>query len=457
VDSGPVGLLIQQLTAHRSPLTADSSQPTDHRFLTPDDWNSVADIAVYYGLAPLLFKRLKKSDVRARIPADAWERLRLAYFANAGRNVRLYRELRPVLQCLRSSGIPVIVLKGAFLAEAVCGDIALRHMRDVDLMVPRAELPRAQAVLLDMGGVPAYLEDIEWCCRRNAHLPAVVIRDLVIEIHWTIVTPTGPVRIDAAGLWDRAQPATIAGVEVLALSPEDLLLHLCLHTSHRDGFKVGLRPFSDIAETIRRFRNETDPEVRHGTTEHTENWRVRSEPRPSPDSVLAVASVVDSIPVPGIDWRQVVERAREWGAARYVGLTLHLARSLMDAGVPDDVLERLVPGGIAQRVLEMARESVLTQNGYEEMTPLFDLLGAQSLGDKAKLSWGRVFLSREEMAAKYPASRNSRHLGRYYVLRLRDVTRTFGSYALKRGRSMMRIRGRDRRVLLVNWLKSGKP
>ncbi len=399
MDSGPVSQLLRCLSA--------SSEPTT-------EWNEVVATAVYHGLAPLLFKRLKNNNTRAGVPADSWKRLRFAYFAAADRNMRLYRELRPVLRRLRSSDIPVIVLKGAYLAEVVYGDTALRPMYDVDLMVPRAELPRAQAILLDMGGVAAHSVDIEWCCRRNAHLPKVVIRDLAIEIHWTIVTPTGPVRIDAAGLWDRAHPTTIAGVEVLALSPEDLLLHLCLHTSYRDCFKGGLRPFSDIAETIHRFRGE-------------------------------------------LDWARVVDAAREWDAARYVGLTLDLARSLLDAGVPDDVLQRLVPRGITRRVLETARESVLTWTGYEEIMPILGLLGAKSIGDKAKLFRERVFLSREEMAAKYPASSTAIHLRLYYVLRLRDVIRTFGDHNLRQCRVMMRNLVRGRKVSLLNWLRSGKP
>jgi hypothetical protein len=359
----------------------------------------------------LLFKRLKQSDAWACVPADVWERVRRAYIASAVKNMLLYRELRTVLRCLRDSGIPVIVLKGAFLAEAVYGDVALRPMGDVDLMVPRAELPRAHAVLLDMGRGHPLFEDIESCCKRRAHLPPVVIRDLTVEIHWTIASPTGPVRTDTAGLWHRARPATIAGVEVLALSPEDLLLHLCLHVCCQHRLDAGLRSLYDIAETIHRFRNS-------------------------------------------LDWARVAERAREWGAARYVGLTLRLAGSMLGTAVPADVFERLVPGGIDQRILEAARESVLAQTGYGQWAPFFDLVGAKSLSDKAKLSWERVFLSRDEMAATYPASRDSRHLYFYYTLRLGHVIRSFGVHALRRSRLMMRSHGLDRKTSLVNWLKS---
>ena len=56
----------------------------------------------------------------------------------------------------------------------------------------------------------------------------------------------------------QTRPATIADVEVLALSPGDLLLYLCLHASHRHGLGGGLRPLCDVSETIQCFRDEID-------------------------------------------------------------------------------------------------------------------------------------------------------------------------------------------------------
>jgi hypothetical protein len=396
-------LLLRCLTVSREPI-AVSRKPTAQ-------WSEVVALAADHYLTPLLYWRLKENGSQACVPADVWERLRGAHFASAVRNMSLYGKLRKVLQRLRSSGMKVIVLKGAYLAEAVYGDDALRPMTDIDLLVPRAELARTQAILLDMGVGQQQSENTESRRRQILHLAQVTIRDLLVELHWTITLPIGPVKVDSTGLWDRARPVMIAGVEVLALSPEDLLLHLCLHVCYQHFLEEGLRSFCDIAETIHRFQGE-------------------------------------------IDWPQVAARAREWGASRYVGLALHLARSMLGAGVPDAVLEQLVPGGLDQRILEAARESVLARTGYSQWMPKFDLLGAESFGDKARLLWQRVFLTRGEMAAIYPASRDSRHLYRYYVLRLRDVIRTYWSHTFRRGRLMSQSRGRDRHAL-VNWL-SGK-
>jgi hypothetical protein len=374
------------------------------------NWDDVVAAGVEHRLAPLLYRRLKQAGIRASLPRDVWERLRRAYLAGAARNARLFGELGVLLRRLRGSGIRVIGLKGAFLAEAVYEDIALRQMVDVDLLVPRAELPAAYAALLDMERIlrlpsvnrPGF--GSSWELR----LPV----DAGVDFCWAIAIPGGRSRLDVAGLWNRARPAIIAGVEVLALSCEDLLLQLCLHATHRHGLEDGLRPFVDIAKTTRRYRDE-------------------------------------------IDWTQVAERAREWGASRYVGLALRLARSMLDAQVPGEALDRLVPGGLDLRMLATARHSVLARTGYVEQIPFLNWVGATSLAEIARLSWERVFLSREEMSAMYAGARDSNHLGLYHALRLRDVVGDYLSHTLRRARLAMRSRGQDPNAPLLNWLRSG--
>jgi hypothetical protein len=391
-----------------------------------------------------------------------------------------------VLRRLRNCDIPVIVLKGAFLAEAVYIDPALRSsMADVDIMVPRQELPRVQATLLDMGYAPREREDIELRCRTTKGLAPFTRSGFTVEPHWHIVHPTSPFRVDTAGLWARARPATIAGVEVLALSPEDLLLHLCLHTVQKHSLGLGLLPFCDIAETVRHYGPGADNGPTTETTERvggasqTAECRCQKSKCPEggnlrePDDPGTAAadrntvsestllhpslrelcgSTSDSGRGGELDWSRFTDRAREWGAARYVGLALDLTRSLLGAEVPGAVLEQLVPGGIDSRTLETARESVLARTGYGQSVPFFDEFGARSFPDKARVSWERIFLSREQMASRYPDSRTSHHLYPYYALRVRDVARAFGAYVLRRARLLMQTRGREPAAALVKWL-----
>ena len=140
------------------------------------DWPSVAELARRHSLEPLLYHRLEREQKLSRVPAPEREQLRKAYYLNADRNIRRYHQLQPVLAALRDRGIPVILLKGACLAEIVYRNIALRPMRDVDLLVPKTELARARTALLEYGCAHKP-DDIDTFTRISHQLGVFVIPD----------------------------------------------------------------------------------------------------------------------------------------------------------------------------------------------------------------------------------------------------------------------------------------
>ncbi len=97
--------------------------------------------------------------------------------------MRLYRELAQVVRACNDAGVPVILLKGAHLAEAVYGNIALRPMVDVDLLVKQADLMRVHDILIGQGY--ALAEKSDAACSVVRHMPPFT-KDGVprIEIHY---------------------------------------------------------------------------------------------------------------------------------------------------------------------------------------------------------------------------------------------------------------------------------
>ena len=75
-------------------------------------------MATRHGVAPLLYQQAEGFH-QPGVCRTMRERLRGLYLNTAVCNVRLYEELQPLLLTLRASGIPVIVLKGAYFAEQV--------------------------------------------------------------------------------------------------------------------------------------------------------------------------------------------------------------------------------------------------------------------------------------------------------------------------------------------------
>ncbi|MGA9350203.1 MAG: nucleotidyltransferase family protein [Anaerolineae bacterium] len=390
--------------------------------LSTADWDGVIQQANRHGVTPLLYRRLKTPGPGTIIPAGIMQRLQEIYlFDSARRNMRLYHQLSKVLTALQNEDIPVIALKGARLAEVVYGDIALRPMDDVDLLVRKTDLSRVEGKLLEVGYGPLERPSIEEQCRKAQHLVGFTKPDAFgIEIHWTIENPTSPFKIDVDGLWERARPAIIAGVEVLALSPEDLLLHLCLHASFHHKFRIRLRSFCDISETVQHYRDE-------------------------------------------MDWEQVQLRAHQWGTGKYVYLTLHLARELLGAAVPDEILDTLRPDDFDLQVVAGARERIFSDRDStadaSSLSPnLAQLWGPRRLQDKAILLLKSAFPSPEVMAQMYPALPDSKRIYLYYPVRLKDLLLRYGRAAwrlLRRDEEMLALAKREKeKTALRDWLAS---
>src|SRR5437867_1925845 len=96
------------------------------------DWQVVIQKARAQRIGPLLYYALRGQDFVPSYLADA---LRADYEHTARRNLFLFAELTRALHCLGEQQVPVIVLKGAALAQMLYGNSALRPLRDLDLLV----------------------------------------------------------------------------------------------------------------------------------------------------------------------------------------------------------------------------------------------------------------------------------------------------------------------------------
>lgn len=354
--------------------------------LSSSEWDVLVEEAGRYGVAPLLYHRLRTLHSKIPVPANVLARLRYFYLQSAGRSMRLYHELGNVLRLLRQADIPVIVLKGAHLAEVVYGNRALRPMGDVDVLVHQDDLMRVEAVLLGMGYAPAecHRQIAKDNCNFDYGLPN---REFFVEVHWNFLPSTYRFKMDIDGQWERSRQANIAGVEVSVLCPEDLLLYLCLHAS-KHLFEMGLKPLYDIFETIRYYGKE-------------------------------------------IDWKQVQLRGEQSGEAKCVYLTFRLARELSGASVPDDLMKAIKPGDFDERFIVLAKERIFAyghwdSDGLSLSRNIAQIWRSKRLLNKATLLLRRGFPSLKEMARMYPAPSDSIRIYFYYPVRIKDLLLRYG-------------------------------
>ncbi|WP_028320823.1 nucleotidyltransferase domain-containing protein [Desulfatiglans anilini] len=361
-------------------------EPAATALLGPSDWDRLLALAKIMRISPLLYYRLREKGLSHHLPDACRSSLRQACLDTTLRNLRAYGALRRLARLLEREDIPVIVLKGMFLADAVYRDIGLREMNDIDLLARPQHVQRIAELAGELGYAPRVDVNQEDAEEIHLHLPRLIKEgEAGFEIHWNVTHSNRRYRIDPDELWKRALPVKLQGTNVLAFCPEDMLLHLCLHTSYHHQFAFGLRPSCDIAELLLWCGDR-------------------------------------------FDWDAVLERSERWGWGRGVYMALLLAKKLVDAPVPGGITARLKPADITADILNAAVSQVFTNSRIASTIPkpFADLILYERLGGKLGILLNRVFLPKRTMAVLYPACRGSWKIYVYYPRRLLDVLRRHG-------------------------------
>ena len=336
--------------------------------LSDSDWKNFLRFVNQHGLTPVVFDRLTQYKTHLSPPDDIFAAMQKIYLSTAVKNTQLLNEAKRFLSASRDSGLPVIGLKGIFLVENVFGNIALRVMSDMDFLVQRKDVPAAQNVLKTLGYEQRTYFDSEDPNTDAKHAsPMVNPYGCYAEIHWSIVDDEWPFNIDTDGLWERAVPAKIAGLDVLSLSIEDLILHLCIHYTYQHLLKEGgLRGLFDLLAVMETYQNE-------------------------------------------IDWRLLAERANQWGVGRIVALTFQLVSELFCQKIPSGDLENLNFEPVPSDLLSAAKDQIIPiQEVNIPITySLISFFSKTGLISKLKLFFQRIFLPKAIMARYYNVSPTS--------------------------------------------------
>lgn len=170
-------------------------------------------------------------------------------------NLLLHGELQRVTRLFESHGISSKVLKGTELSLRLYGDIGVRQMKDIDLVVQPRDLERATALLREAGyGIDVsertsrgislrLLQAIGW------HFECIHPKNgVMIELHWRIE------HMATTSLNDRWRPWLEHGAGDRAGLYE--LLYLCQHAAHHDW--GSLRWLADLRVLFARLDVEKD-------------------------------------------------------------------------------------------------------------------------------------------------------------------------------------------------------
>ncbi len=309
------------------------------------DWDYLFQLAKRHSVLPLLYWQLN-ANAAAAVPAGQLERLRSRFRDNAARNLYLTGELERIITQFKAEGVEILPYKGPALAAAAYGQISLRRFVDLDVLVSKGDVPRAKELLLARGFRPALAlspAQERLLLRTQHNLPFE--RDggrLVVELHWEVASKQFAPASFGEGFGEGRERVKLLKLEVESLSPEDLLLSLCVHgTKH---LWERLAWICDIAELVRAR--------------------------------------------PQMNWQQLAERARNLRAERMLHLGLRLALDLLDAPLPAEIKSRVSSDTAAGELATQVTERLFEGAEYSPAGLLknmnFNLRARRDWRDKAR-------------------------------------------------------------------------
>ncbi|MGU3392480.1 nucleotidyltransferase domain-containing protein [Sphingomonas sp. M1A8_2b] len=184
------------------------------------DWSRFCAIVARHRVAGLVHEAL----VQCGVSSPAEHRYALAQDARriALQGIQLAAETKRLCALAEAAGIPVIVLKGAPLAQIAYGMVTTKHAKDIDLAVVPGNLAAMREVLTIAG----YSADGATACKDESwyHLH----KKAQVELHAAFVDhPSWLQSLSIQTALDRRWRCTSSDIPTLA--PDDLFAYLCVH------------------------------------------------------------------------------------------------------------------------------------------------------------------------------------------------------------------------------------
>lgn len=199
------------------------------------DWNAVYSTAELHGVAPLVYSNLKKcTDMNSMIPDQIMKKFRQCFFRNILIKDIMAKKITEAVSFFNGKNIDLMLIKGAALDILVYDSPWSVHSCDVDLIlrkvkeeVSETEDKKNYSLVKRLGCVEhGYFE----------HHDLDMNRVLLINYQ---------------KIWDQATKIDYKGQNLFVMSPEDMLISVCINSCRKRFFR--LKNLCDIAEIIRTF------------------------------------------------------------------------------------------------------------------------------------------------------------------------------------------------------------
>ncbi len=212
--------------------------PTVKHLLTQNlDWNYVIGKAIHNRIIPLLNHNLRIKDTKeltSLIPSNILDKIKELNYTFTGHSLVFHEEAKNILKCLDEATIEFTPIKGVLLDQNVYPKKYLRFFSDIDLLFPNStEIKKAEQILLNLGFNHVFSNARESVFRKYRHGQSIHC-----DMHHSLTFFNFFEYPKIGGFWRKTSEATVSGVKVKVMSPEYMLIVLCLHSFLHGSFSL---------------------------------------------------------------------------------------------------------------------------------------------------------------------------------------------------------------------------
>jgi Uncharacterised nucleotidyltransferase len=273
-----------------------------------EEWRRSVNIDVIdYGshrMIPQLYRNMQRLGVKDPL----MDRLKGVYRYYLYKNEILLHRIGTLLAAFEAAGIETMVLKGAALIQLYYRESGLRPMLDADVLVHAYQAEQAMEVLARMQWEPLRYRQPQMRIPIVHSTPFEDEGGRQVDLHWHLFWECFNAKEDN-DYWKKAVSIKIGGVQTLALSPTDQLLHTCWHGARWNE----VPPIRWVADAM---------------------------------SILGASAAE-------IEWPSLLKKAQRHRIILPVRVSLTYLKKKFDAPVPDSLLKSMS----AIRVSKMEREN----------------------------------------------------------------------------------------------------
>lgn len=222
------------------------------------DWKYFATLTNEHGLSALAGYNFSTLAIEEKVPADILAQLKNAHHLSLRRNVFLSELLSQVLDLFNNEGIKTVLVKGMALELTEYGNIGLRQMSDIDILIDHKRCIEAWNILLNNGFESLPLKSKfhkPILAYTGKHLPSLIKDGASIEIHHSLF---GEKKNDITHLLANQSVKVLLNEEpVFIPTPKLFFLYLVSHLHrHEMNNESQLRLYTDLFILLDKYTDE---------------------------------------------------------------------------------------------------------------------------------------------------------------------------------------------------------